>query len=88
MSTSLPPVDLPMGEWVDLYASTGIVAGTQLIIQNNNDSIAILTESSTKPSSGYGSNTIKPYNFFTNASGNVGAWAMSSRGSVLQVEEA
>ena len=88
MSTSLPPVDIPTGEWVDLYASTGIIAGTKLIIQNNNDAIAILTESATKPVSGYGSNTIKPYDFFTNASGNVGAWAMSSRGTTLQVEEA
>lgn len=88
MSTSLPPVPLPMGEWVDLYASTGIVAGTQLIIQNNNSAPVILTESATKPTSGYGNNTVNPYEFFTNSAGNVGAWAMSSRGSVLQVEEA
>ena len=88
MSTSLPPVELPQGEWVDLYAATGITVGTQLIIQNNDNAIAILTESATKPTSGYGSNTIKTYEFFTNSTTSVGAWAMSSRGSILQVEEA
>ena len=87
MATSLPPVKLPKNTWVDLYAETGITAGLKLVAQNTGASLAILTESAIKPTSGFGFNEIEPNEFFVNASGNVGAWAFSSRGTQLQVEE-
>ena len=86
MSTSLSPVTLPRNKWVDLYAETGISVGTQLIIQNIGKDEAVLTESATEPTSGYGLNRLPSREFFTNSSDNVGAWAYSSRGSKLQVE--
>lgn len=88
MATSLPPVILPRNKWVDLYAETGIVTGTQIILQNIGKDEVILTESATEPTSGYGHNKIPSREFFTNDSGSVGAWAYTSRGSKLQVEEA
>ncbi len=88
MSTSLPPVILPRNKWIDLYAETSIVAGTKLIVQNIGKSEVILTESATKPTSGFGLNKLPSRDFFTNSASNVGAWAYSSRGSKLQVEEA
>lgn len=88
MATSLPPVILPRNKWVDLYAETGIAIGTQIIVQNIGKDEVVLTESATEPTSGYGHNKIPSREFFTNAAGNVGAWAYTSRGSKLQVEEA
>lgn len=88
MSTSLPPVVLPRNVWVDLYAETGITPGTSIIIQNTGKDEAILTESATKPISGYGLNKLPSRDYVTNEAANVGAWAFSSRGTKLQVEEA
>lgn len=88
MSTSLPPVILSPNKWFELYAETGITVGTQIIIQNTGKYEVILTESATEPTSGYGHNKLPSREFFTNTTGNVGAWARSSRGSKLQVEEA
>jgi hypothetical protein len=88
MSTSLPPVILPRNVWVDLYAETGITAGAKIIIQNIGRDEAALTESATQPTSGYGLNKLPSRNYVTNNTDNVGAWALSSRGTKLQVEEA
>lgn len=91
MSTSLSPVTIPENTWVDLYAATGILAGTQLIVQNTGSSEAALTESATLPTLPFysvGYNLLPVKEFFTNASGNVGGWAFSSTGTTLQVEEA
>ena len=88
MATSLPPVRLPPNVWVDIYAETGIVTGTKLIIQNTGSSEADLVESATipdSPTTGY--NSIPTREFFTNADANVGAWAKSKTGGKLQVEE-
>jgi len=86
MSTSLPPVILPRNKWVDIYAETGITAGTKIIIQNIGKDEVVLTESATEPDSGYGLNKLPSRNYVTNSDGNIGAWAYSSRGSKLQVE--
>ncbi|HHZ95090.1 MAG TPA: hypothetical protein EYN67_05920 [Flavobacteriales bacterium] len=88
MSTSLPRVFLPANTWVDLYAATGIVAGTQLIIQNTGSDEVILVESATAPeTNSTGFNLLPARDFFTNAAANVGGWAFSKQGSSLQVEE-
>lgn len=87
MAQSLAPVVLPKNVWVDLYAATGIATSTKLIVQNSGDALAILTESAAEPEPGTGFNPLDPDEFFTNVSGNVGAWALSSRGTTLQVEE-
>ena len=88
MATSLPSVTIPINTWVDLYDATGIVAGTQLIIQNIGSSEVILVESSTQPTSATGHNSLPPREYLTNSASNVGAWAFSDLGTTLQVEEA
>lgn len=91
MSTSLLPVPLPPETWVDLYLSTGISVGTQLIIQNRRTDDVFLTESAVEPSgliADLGGNPLIGKEFFTNVAGNVGAWAYSYKGGSLQVEEA
>jgi hypothetical protein len=91
MSTSLLPVSLPADTWVDLYLSTGISVGTQLIIQNRRTDDVFLTESAVEPSgliASLGGNPLVGKEFFTNVTGNVGAWAYSYKGGSLQVEEA
>lgn len=94
MATSLLPVTLPGNTFVDLYAATGIVVGTKLLIQNTGSSEALLTESLAEPSSinAVGFNSIPPRLFLTNddtaVGANVGAWAFAKTGSTLQVEEA
>ena len=89
MSTSLLPVPLPPETWVDLYSSTGLSVGAQLIIQNRRTDDVFLTESATEPSgliANLGGNPLIGKEFFTNVTGNVGAWAYSYKGGSLQVE--
>ena len=88
MAQSLPSVNLPVETWVDIYAATGIVAGTKLIIQNTGSSVVKLVESATEPLVDTGYNSLPTREFFTNADANVGAWAKSKTGGSLQVEEA
>jgi hypothetical protein len=88
MATSLPRVFLPANTWVDLYLATGIVAGTQLVVQNTGSDEVTLVESATMPiTNSTGFNLLPVREFFTNTAANVGAWAFSSQGSSLQVEE-
>ena len=89
MSTSLTPVSIPPDTWVDLYLSTGLNVGAQLIIQNRRTDDVFLTESATEPSgliASLGGNPLTGKQFFTNVAGNVGAWAYSYKGGSLQVE--
>lgn len=88
MATSLAPVSIPEGTWVDLYAATGITAGIQLIIQNTGSGDSRLVESATEPDKSSGFNFLLVNDFFTNSVGNVGAWAFARLGTQLQVEEA
>lgn len=88
MANSLPPVKLPVNEWVDLYDKTGLTVGTKLIIQNSGSNDAILTESALLPTSGYGFNPLPKNSYVSNSTGNIGAWAKSTRGTTLQIEEA
>lgn len=89
MAESLPPVESPQGQWVDLYSSTGIAVGTQLIVQNIGGNNARLSESLSEPASdNYGYFKIQKNEFLTNNAGAIGAWSYSPAGTILQVEEA
>jgi len=88
MAQSLPAVKLPSNKWVDLYDDTGITVGVKLVIQNTGTSQVILVEDSSQPPTNPpGSNVVKADQYVTNKTGNIGAWAFSSDGSTLQVEE-
>lgn len=87
LATSLPGVPIPANTWVDLYAATGIVAATQLSIQNVGGENVILVESAAEPvRSTTGFNTAIPGEFIVNDAANVGAWAWCPRDGRLQVE--
>jgi hypothetical protein len=90
MADSLPQIVLPSGQWIDLYAETGITVGTQIIVQNVGNANARLTESATEPEyingSVKGYNRIIPSQYLTSATTPVGAWAYAHRGTRLQVE--
>ena len=87
MATSLSPVTIPGNIWVDLYAETGILVGTKIIVQNSGSSEVKLTESAGQPPlTNVGVNPLRVRDFFTNIDGNVGAWAFSDTGTTLQVE--
>jgi len=89
MSTSLIPVPLPAETWVDIYDSTGLSIGTKLIIQNRRSDDVFLSESASAPTgliADIGANPLVGKQFFTNLTGNIGAWAYSIKGGLLQVE--
>ena len=88
MATSLPPVTLQPEIWLDIYAETGIFAGTQITIQNTGSSVVKLVESATEPAVGSGFNSLPEREYVINETANVGAWAKSKTGGTLQVEEA
>lgn len=88
MATSLEPITIPARTWVNLYAATGITVGVQIIIQNTGGRDAKLSESAAEPTSTTGFNSIPPYRYLTNTASSVGAWAFSTSGTLLQVEEA
>jgi hypothetical protein len=90
---TLPPVKVPVGVWVDLYAETGIAPSTQIVVQNIGSAPCFLVDSATQPdlkTTGY--NVIQPSeranNFLANSATPDGAWAYSKLGTTLQVEEA
>lgn len=87
MATSLAPVEIPPNTWIDLYASTGITVGVEITFQNVGSSEVITTESLAEPLSIDGHNSLETRKFFSNTSGNIGAWAFSFLGSTLQVEQ-
>ena len=87
MATSLPRVTIPANTWVDLYDATGISVGTQLIIQNTGRDQARLSESSGIPASTTGTNNLLVNAYLTSATTPIGAWAFSSIGTKLQIEE-
>ena len=83
----LPPVILPADTWVNLYTSTGITSGNQLIIHNNGSNDAILADIAAQPVSGFGFDNIQPYEYLTTVLTPDGVWARSDRGTTLQVSE-
>jgi len=86
--SQLPSVILPANTWVDLYDATGIVSGAKIIVHNNGSDSAILADIATKPTSGFGFDTILGYEYLTSVDTPSGVWARSGRGTTLQVEEA
>ena len=85
MATTIPVTIIPPNTWVDLYADTSIVVGTLLNIQNIGSSEVQLTESVGEPSGITGVYLLPVRDFIENTAANVGAWAFSQTGSVVQV---
>ena len=71
-------IEVSNGEWVDLYAASGITFGTKLKIQNIGYTAILLHTGSTAPTDDTAFNVISPSNdFFVNQLPSTGEWAKS-----------
>ncbi len=80
MSDTLTNVPLTAGEWIDLYAETGIAVGTPISVSNIGDADAYLAVQGSEPEKEHDAYDIirRDYNFpFENNSDDPGAWAFS-----------
>jgi len=76
MADTLPDIELPVNTWVDLYAQSGILVGTRIIVSNKGSSSLILATSATEPTTLDGV-PLETYKDRINESGDSGAWAYS-----------
>ena len=76
MADTLPDVPLPKNTWVDLYAATGILVGTQIVVTNKGSSRIILQSKATTPTDLNGP-TLAVDEDRINEVGDSGAWAYS-----------
>lgn len=84
--SQLVPVN---GQWVDLYAATGITVGTQIIIQNfKSNSPVALADTASEPTSTTGRVRVDETQFYQNEAGDAGAWAYCSSSALISVQEA
>lgn len=82
-------VVLPARTWVDLYAATGIIVGTQLSVHNITPNDVRLVTSATEPS---GTDDHIPLVYgrgvtAENETGDPGAWALCVGGGAVDVKE-
>lgn len=90
MADTLPNVQLPAGQWVNLYTATGITVGTQIQVQNLGGSLVLVHTGDDVPTSADGFNIIRPDSLtFVSQIAPTGAYAMSETDEgLLNVGEA
>ena len=90
MADTLPNISLPANTWVDLYSESGISVGTQINVELLSNNPINLTVKATKPSLSDGNSKSKADSrFYTNTTGDSGAWAYSpDTDSSVNVSEA
>ena len=89
MANLLDPVVVPQGVWVDVYAETGITAGSAIEIQNLTQLRIRAVEFDSEPTLDTGYNSFGPMEWGNLPINNVGGWLYSADGrAVVQVEEA
>lgn len=78
MSDTLPNIALPKGEWINLYASSGIVVGTKISIESLSfEPIQLVTQAAQPVGNPDGFQRLNPKNSKSNQAGDSGAWARS-----------
>lgn len=85
MADTLPNVELPIGQWVDLYTATGLTVGTQIQIQNVGAVDVRVVSQAATPTDESGYNVIRPFSLtFLSQTSPTGAWARAdaARGAV------
>ena len=78
MGDNLPNIEIPMGEWVNLYSLTGLTVGSSLHVENIGSYDIYVAVQSTQPAIDHDSyNVIQRGNGIRlqNAHGSTGAWA-------------
>lgn len=87
MSNPSIKLTVPAGQWVDVYAETGISVGTEILIQNRGRDEAVLSECLTIPDSTIGDSLITQNEFLVSSTTPIGAWAYSRLGTKIRVYE-
>jgi hypothetical protein len=82
---STPSINMNRKTWYDVYASTGISAGTEIEIHNNSSHPVFLVESATEPTRLSEHHAIGARSSKTAKAGNVGVWAFANFKIELQV---
>ncbi len=77
MADTLNNVLLPKNVWVDLYAASGIVVGTRIIVENLGATPVKLTTKATEPTDADGFQYAQQRSQKVNDTGDSGAWAIS-----------
>ena len=77
-----PPSITITGDWVDLYAASGIPVGTQLLVTCRGKLSAYLAESATQPSADLDGIEIYPTRQYVIDVESPGLWARMARASV------
>lgn len=75
MADTIPNVPLPTNTWVDLYDETGVVLGTQIIVQNLGGPDVFLAAQASQPTTTQGYYLLQKGNETINDSSDTGAWA-------------
>ena len=83
----MPNVTLPAGTVVELYAATGIIPGTQLVVSGISDAIVRLSATETGLTSGNDYETVTGNQTAFNAPGDLEAWALCISGGGVNVKE-
>ena len=84
MADTLSNIVLPVGVWVDLYAASGLTAGTQIQIQNIGGVNVLLHTGAEEPSATDGYNILRPESLtFVSQTAPTGAWARAERANGL-----
>lgn len=83
----MPNVDLPANTYVDLYAATGIVVGTQITVSNITSPSVNLYATAAQPLSD-SDRFVVQYNSISaqNEAGDPGAWAFCGVGGAVDVK--
>jgi len=83
MADTLLPIPLSEGEWVDLYAQSGIPVGTRIRAGNIGSHLAVFYSGATAPVGAHGEDPVRPWGYVENSLGDKGAWAKSEYGEGL-----
>ena len=89
MADTLPNIELTDNEWVDLYAASGIVVGTKIVVQNLGVPAVYLSTSATSPDDTDAFQILQFGIEAANEAGDSGAWAMClNSNGLVNVREA
>lgn len=88
MADTIPDVQLSKTAYVDVYAATGIVVGTGLVIQNKSSQDVRIQLSASQPaSSSTDGDILRPYLEATVDSGETGCWVLGLAEGTISVQE-
>lgn len=85
MADTLDNIVIPPDTWVDLYSSSGITVGVQILVQNTSACDMFLTAQASEPSGQPNHQVLKVGLLMANDAGDSGAWAFCGSGGQVNV---